>query len=62
MFWWMEGNYSCDCNRSAEFQRAGGIAEDDLVWTECSDGQYSVLSATLADGTVITIEGNNNGK
>ncbi len=31
-FWWAEGNYSCDCNRYAEFFRAKGVDVDDEDW------------------------------
>ena len=37
---WEEGNYSCDCNRSLFFYRAGG--EDEPEGIQCSDGKYSV--------------------
>lgn len=37
---WEEGNYSCDCNRSAFFINAAN--EDDPDDIPCSDGKYSV--------------------
>lgn len=24
-FWWLEGNFSCDCNRGREFHRGRGV-------------------------------------
>lgn len=29
-FWWLEGNYACDCNRKMEFDRARGMSEDEI--------------------------------
>lgn len=37
---WEEGNYSCDCNRTAFFMNAAD--EDDPDDIPCSDGKYSV--------------------
>ena len=43
IFWWGHGNFECDCNRAAEFIRAGGreieVAED---WPSCGSGRYRV--------------------
>lgn len=54
-FWWDEGNFSCDCNREWEFQRAGGepVSDD----PECGDERYSVLYIDLEDGERIVIDG-----
>ncbi len=55
LFWWTEGNFGCDCNRMDEFKRAGGeLCTDNEA--ECSHQKYSVLDATLPDGTVIAID------
>lgn len=47
---WQDGNYSCDCNRSLFFARAGG-ASDDESWeqcSECGDGEFFVRVSTPA--------------
>lgn len=38
---WERGNWSCDCNRELEFQRATG-KHADIDSVECSEGRYSV--------------------
>lgn len=50
LYWWTEGNMSCDCNRSIIF--------NDWIDMnfECGEEQYSVLAAKLEDGTIIPIE------
>lgn len=55
-FWWQEGNFSCDCNRGDEWQRAGGVKEEDLDDSPCGMTRYTVLDVTLEDGTVVPID------
>lgn len=55
LFWWIDGNFGCDWNRGAEFQRAAGVPEADIVW-ECGNEKYTAIDATLDDGTVIPID------
>lgn len=55
-FWWLEGDMGCDCNRELEFRRAGG-ENIDVGDTECSDGRFRVIDATLDDGRVIVLQG-----
>jgi len=55
LFWWQEGNMSCDCNRQMEFERAGGEAVDDD--SQCGNDRYTVVDATFKDGTVTKIDG-----
>lgn len=31
VFWWIEGNFGCDCNRALEFARAGGVPETEVM-------------------------------
>jgi hypothetical protein len=49
LYWWSEGNMSCDCNRHNIFREAGGESATD---ENCSDGRYTVVRITLDDGTV----------
>ena len=55
LFWWLEGNMSCDCNRELEWAYAKGepIDFDDA---KCSDGRFTALYALLEDGTKINLE------
>ena len=54
-FWWSQGNYSCDCNRYLEFERAGGH-EPDIDDGACGEGAYRV-KIVLPDGSVPYWEG-----
>lgn len=57
-FWLTEGNFGCDCNRHLEFERAGGErGPNDIEDTHCSEGRYTILHATLPDGSRIPIDG-----
>jgi hypothetical protein len=51
VYWWTEGNMSCDCNRHLEFERAHG-RDLDAGDVECGHGLYSVR-LELDDGTVV---------
>ncbi len=51
VFWWTEGNMSCDCNRHLEFERGQG-REPDAEDVECGHGRYSVRLEP-EDGTVV---------
>ena len=55
LFWWTEGNYSCDCNRELCWLRAGGD-DPDLYNVKCSDGRFSALYAELPDGEKIQLD------
>lgn len=52
VFWWTEGNFGCDCNR-------GLVFHDYDIDPDCNVGpnRYRVTHATLADGRVVTIDG-----
>ena len=57
-FLWEDGNFSCDCNRSLEFQRAKGKEPDiekDAAPCNTCDGarRFRVVSIILADGTKV---------
>lgn len=52
VYQWVDGNYSCDCNRAILFGQAHGCVEDH----ECGDGAYSVPYAELPDGTIIKLD------
>lgn len=51
VFWWSGGNYSCDCNRKDNFDRAGGDPVQDE--SECGDDAYTVLSITQDDDPTV---------
>lgn len=47
-FWWLEGNGSCDCNRTREFLRAAGPGpvtdpHHNSVDADCGNDQFRVL-------------------
>ena len=51
---WVEGNYSCDCNRGLYFKWAAG--EDTSVSDrKCGNTEYSCW-VKLPDGTVISLD------
>lgn len=67
-FMWLEGNWSCDCNRSREFARAKGLSEDQIEafleaefgpeYSCCvGDGRFRVPHLFLENGKVFTIDG-----
>lgn len=62
-FWWLEGNYGCDCNRKLDFERAGGREPDDdetpcsqdknryvFDWVECNGVRF------IENDTALTVE------
>lgn len=62
VFWWTEGNMSCDCNLHREWHRAGGPGPaDDPHWNnlsiDCSDGLYRALYALLPSGERVELMG-----
>lgn len=59
LFWWTDGNFGCDCNRYAEFERAGGRPESELMaerW-KCGQSKFDVIKAIFPDGSEIEIDG-----
>lgn len=63
LFWWTDGNFGCDCNRSMEFWRGNGVSEDVVrqrtSGTQCtnaSGAQEYLVRITLPDGTVVLDE------
>lgn len=52
-FWWSDGNFSCDCNRELEFERAGGHEPKDITKTKCSEGRYKVVWIKTSDGETV---------
>ena len=54
VYMWTEGNFSCDCNRELEFQRAGG--EEEAEERECGHEKYTAIKAILADGTEVMLD------
>ena len=53
-FIWIEGNYSCDDNRALFFDRAKGIAENDVRDLECSEGLFTITA--LEEGKAVYTE------
>lgn len=46
IFYWLEGNMGCDCNRYLEFER--GLGNDpDVGSAQCSKGKYGLISIEL---------------
>jgi hypothetical protein len=58
-FWWTEGNMACDCNRHFEWLRAGGPVPTGETH-ECGEGAYTVIDATLSDGSVVQVDSTGN--
>ena len=56
LYWWTEGNFSCDCNRELQWLYAGKESDIDMDDSKCSKGRYSVLYVELPDGTKIEID------
>jgi hypothetical protein len=58
VFWWTEGNASCDCNRGLFFARDGGreLTDEEEDAFECGDDAYTAIRAVLDDGTVIALD------
>lgn len=48
VFWWVEGNMSCDCNRESYFQ------EEEQA-EKCGNNRFSLLALTMEDGSNIEI-------
>lgn len=53
-YWWSAGNFSCDCNREWEFQRAGNEPESEDP--PCGETMYRVPKIELQDGTIVEID------
>lgn len=56
LFWWTEGNMSCDCNRGDAFKRE---REEPDKESTCNVGpnRYRVTHAELSDGRRVVIDG-----
>lgn len=65
-FFWTEGNFGCDCNRSIVWRRANWEPEPEPVYDAdgrevdpdpCGDGRFTVLRAVMLDtGRVVPLE------
>ena len=53
MWVWMEGNFSCDCNRELFFMRAAG--EEDPENHDCGDSRFDLMEFILPDGSHIDV-------
>lgn len=52
VYQYVEGNYSCDCNRSLFFARAIGALEPELDDTHCGFGRYRIQRAIGPGGSI----------
>ena len=52
LFWWTDGNFSCDCNRADVFNTGNAVVED----VPCGYTEFTVLKVVLPDGTEIEID------
>jgi len=50
VFWWKEGNASCDCNRGEFFNSAHGDSDSE---SECGEGRYSVRLSDADTGVLL---------
>lgn len=55
IFSWTENNYSCDCNRQSEFERAGGEYDTETDDPDCGDERYTLLRMELGDGRYVDL-------
>ena len=56
LFWWTDGNFGCDCNRSDSFYRAAG-EENPVQSDNCNDYEsFTVSYALLPGGERIAID------
>lgn len=53
VFYWTDGNFGCDCNRTLAFERACGNTPGLDDSGECGDGRYTVMSITDASGVIV---------
>lgn len=58
VYWWTEGNASCDCNLAAFVARARGVPEEKIQEMETPCGEtYRALWAELPNGRVVRLKG-----
>lgn len=56
LYTFLEGNYSCDCNRAVFFAETRNEEIEHAVNLPCSQGKYSCLYALLETGEKISID------
>jgi hypothetical protein len=54
IFWWAEGNGSCDCNRELCFERAQGREPGVQTGTTCGDSRYEITQFRFPDGVILS--------
>jgi hypothetical protein len=54
LYWWSEGNMSCDCNREPTWIMAGGGEPPDNC--DCGHSRFAITRIVLDDGTVFDDE------
>lgn len=57
LFWWTQGNFSCDCNRGECVWQRDKNAEE-TVDVPCGSDKYIIIKAIFPDGTECLIDGN----
>lgn len=55
IFYWQEGNGSCDCNRELEFERIKGI-EVPFEDLKCGDERFSVPMLILENDQEVNVD------
>jgi hypothetical protein len=55
LFWWQEGNFSCDCNRERAWN-SQELEGEPYQEYECGDSRFSALYAILENGEEILID------
>lgn len=58
LWWWEEGNGSCDCNRFLYFMRSNNEDMEHVPIPDCGDRLFSILSIIFEDGTNIITKHN----
>lgn len=53
IYFWQEGNFSCDCNRALVWFNFSDEAND----RSCGENRFSVVRAFTHDGRIIEIDG-----
>ena len=57
LYWWTEGNFGCDCNRSHVFATKEE-SEADGFSDECGKTRFTVIKALFEDGSETQVDGN----
>lgn len=55
-FFWTDGNFGCDCNRSLVFQCGAEEGDADEPEADCGVGEFRVVSIKAQDGKLLFSE------